>query len=75
MTEVTELLPTNWNSTPDVYEIHYIREGKKYLLKGNNVGEELIVTLVVTNKYFAYYEFNVTLSKALNYLFLNVEIG
>jgi|688.fasta_scaffold611883_1 hypothetical protein len=46
-TEAKEVLPENWNADA-VYELPYVRNGERYLLKAIVVDGNLMVTFVVT---------------------------
>lgn len=41
----TELLPPDWNTDHDVYQLCYTRKGKAYLVKGVTVDGQLLLTI------------------------------
>ena len=43
----TELLPPDWNTDHDVYQLCYTRKGKAYLVKGVTVDGQLLLTIAV----------------------------
>jgi len=72
---LSELLPQGWNEQPDdVYEIHYMKKGKIYLMKAISVDEQLIITIVVFfssshyAKYMHHFIFMLVLKFVMNVL-------
>jgi len=44
--EPSELLPSNWSSSNDVYQLKYMKNGSRYLLKCIVVEQQLLINLV-----------------------------
>ena len=45
--EASELLPNNWNTSDDLYQLKYIKDGSVYILKCIIVEKQLLISFVV----------------------------